>query len=126
MTSHTRYTVSFTCGALLALESIRIANVYVQCSSWEETEEKLSVRMSALASQESSAPASASQKTQATRELTKIRSLLKEIEEYERDLLLPLATEKIAIDLDDSVRVNYPRFGAALKKIAGLKAKEVD
>lgn len=28
------------------------------------------------------------------------------------------------IDLDDGVKVNYPKFGAALKKIVGLEAKE--
>lgn len=37
MTNDTRYTTSFTCGALLAPESIRVATVYAQCSSWEET-----------------------------------------------------------------------------------------
>ena len=30
----------------------------------------------------------------------------------------------IAIDLDDGVKVNYPKFGAALKKIPGLEASE--
>lgn len=88
--------------------------------------DKLSVHMSSLATRENAATLSASQKAQAIKELTKLRSLLKEIEEYERELLLPLATENIRIDLDDGVRVNYPRFGAALKKIAGLEAKETD
>ena len=30
----------------------------------------------------------------------------------------------IAIDLDDGVKANYPKFGAALKKIPGLEASE--
>ena len=30
------------------------------------------------------------------------------------------ATQKIEIDLDDGVKVNYPKFGKALKKVAGL------
>ena len=29
-------------------------------------------------------------------------------------------------DLDDGVKVNYLKFGAALKKITGLDAKEED
>lgn len=86
--------------------------------------DKLTVHMSSLATRENSATLSAGQKAQATKELTKLRALMKEIEEYERELLLPLATEKISIDLDDGVRVNYPRFGAALKKIVGLEARE--
>ena len=35
-------------------------------------------------------------------------------------MLFPLATQKIGIDLDDGVKVNYPKFGAALKAIKGL------
>lgn len=35
-------------------------------------------------------------------------------------MLYPLATVKVEIDLDDGVKVNYPKPGAALKKIAGL------
>jgi len=34
-----------------------------------------------------------------------------------------LATKQLAIDLDDGVKVNYLKFGAALKKISGLEAK---
>lgn len=88
--------------------------------------DKLTVHMSSLSTRENSATLSAGQKAQATKELTKLRALLKEIDEYERELLLPLATEKLSIDLDNGVRVNYPRFGAALKKIVGLEAREAD
>ncbi|CAM5782838.1 BREX-1 system adenine-specific DNA-methyltransferase PglX [Castellaniella caeni] len=49
-----------------------------------------------------------------------------ELEDYERDVLYPLATQQIEIDLDDGVKANYPRFGAALKKIPGLDAKDDD
>ena len=35
-----------------------------------------------------------------------------------------LASQQIAIDLDDGVRVNYPKLGAALKKVPGLEASE--
>ncbi|WP_217362132.1 MULTISPECIES: hypothetical protein, partial [unclassified Aliiroseovarius] len=36
------------------------------------------------------------------------------------DVIFPLAQKKIEIDLDDGVKANYPKFGSALKKIAGL------
>jgi hypothetical protein len=35
-----------------------------------------------------------------------------------------LANQRIEIDLDDGVKVNYPKFGTALKKVPGLEAKE--
>jgi len=48
------------------------------------------------------------------------------LEDYERDTLYPLATEQIALDLDDGVKVNYLKLGPALKKIPGLDAKSED
>jgi len=42
------------------------------------------------------------------------------LKEYEDDVLCPLATERIAIDLDDGVKVNYGKFGGALSPIKGL------
>ena len=51
---------------------------------------------------------------------------LAELEDYERDVLYPLATEQKQIDLDDGVKVNYLKFGAALKKITGLEATDED
>ena len=47
--------------------------------------------------------------------------MVAELEEYEREVLYPLATEQMEIDLDDGVKVSYPKFGAALKKISGLR-----
>lgn len=39
-------------------------------------------------------------------------------------LRLSLATQQVHIDLDDGVKVNYAKLGAALRKIPGLDAKE--
>ena len=50
--------------------------------------------------------------------------MLVELEEYEHDVLYPLASQQIDIDLDDGVKMNYPKFGAALKRIPGLEAGE--
>lgn len=33
--------------------------------------------------------------------------MIAELDNYEREVLYPLATEQIRIDLDDSVKVNY-------------------
>lgn len=62
------------------------------------------------------------EKTKALKQLDKITKMITEMEEYERDLLYPLATQQVEIDLDDGVKVNYPKFGKALKKVTGLSS----
>jgi len=39
------------------------------------------------------------------------------------DVILPLAQQRLEIDLDDGVKVNYPKFGKALAPIPVLAAK---
>lgn len=70
------------------------------------------------------AGASQAEKTKALKEIEKISKMIAEIEEYEREVIYPLAAKQVEIDLDDGVKVNYPKFGVALKKIVGLDAKE--
>lgn len=70
---------------------------------------------------------SSTEQTKAAKEKDKIRGVLLELQEYERDILYPLATERIPIDLDEGVLVNYNKFGKAIKEVSGLndkKAKE--
>lgn len=69
----------------------------------------------------SSTPA---EKSCALKEIEKIKPMIIEMEEYERDTLYPLATRQLEIDLDDGVKANYPKFAPALKKIPGLEAKD--
>jgi len=57
-------------------------------------------------------------------EADRLRRILVELNEYEHDTLYPKASENVVIDLDDGVKTNYPKFGAALRKIAGLEASE--
>ncbi|MGW6729527.1 BREX-1 system adenine-specific DNA-methyltransferase PglX [Nocardia sp. NPDC055029] len=64
------------------------------------------------------------QQAAAQKEADRLRKVLLELDEYEHDVLYPLASRQLAIDLDDGVRVNYPKFGAALKKIPGLEASD--
>ncbi|MCH8559665.1 BREX-1 system adenine-specific DNA-methyltransferase PglX [Nesterenkonia sp. DZ6] len=56
------------------------------------------------------------------KEADQVRKVLVELNEYEHDILYPKASENVVIDLDDGVKANYPKFGAALKRIPGLEA----
>ena len=70
---------------------------------------------------------SAAEQNKATKTIDKLKVVLLELQEYERDILYPLATERIKLDLDDGVLVNYNKFGKAIKEVKGLndkKAKE--
>ena len=81
---------------------------------------------SSLQQQEGLAAGGGTPRQQATaqKEADRLRKVLLELEEYEHDVLYPLASRQLAIDLDDGVRANYPKFGAALKKIPGLEASD--
>ena len=59
-------------------------------------------------------------RTQAQKEVDRVAKVILELRDWERDVILPLAQQKIEIDLDDGVKANYPLFGTALKKFAGL------
>ena len=64
------------------------------------------------------------EKAKALKEIENLKKVVDELVKYEHDILYPLATQKLAIDLDDGVKVNYLKFGAALRKIPGLDAAE--
>ena len=66
---------------------------------------------------------SASERVRANKDAVRFAKAKKELDEYERNVLYPLSTERIEIDLDDGVKVNYGKFGAALRKVAALEAK---
>jgi hypothetical protein len=63
-------------------------------------------------------------RTKAAKELGKIDKMLKEIKAWERDVLLPLAQQRIELDLDDGVKVNYLKFKGAVANIPGLDKGE--
>ena len=67
-----------------------------------------------------SGSASQKEKTDALKMIDKLNKAIDEVNDYEREVLYPLAGQNIAIDLDDGVKHNYPLFGTALKKIVGL------
>ncbi|WP_323041753.1 BREX-1 system adenine-specific DNA-methyltransferase PglX [Gemmobacter sp.] len=66
--------------------------------------------------------ATQTQRTKALKEVGVVIKQIAELEEWEREVVFPLAQAKVEIDLDDGVKRNYPKFGAALKAIKGLEA----
>ena len=60
------------------------------------------------------------QRTKAQEDATNIAAQISELCDWKRDVVFPLAQQRIAIDLDDGVKANYRKFGSALKKISGL------
>lgn len=68
--------------------------------------------------------ASQGQKTKALTEIDTVGKQIQELDTWERDVLFPLASKRIEIELDDGVKANYPKFGAALKPIKGLNDAE--
>ncbi len=67
-----------------------------------------------------SADATKTEKTKALKQIEKLKKTITELDTYENETLYPLATQNIEIDLDDGVKVNYKKFGKALKKVPGL------
>lgn len=86
-------------------------------------DEKLSAKIEQCKHIEASASSSQADKIKASKERETMEKIVTEVMEYERDILYPLATERKEIDLDDGVKVNYLKFGKALKDF-GLKAKK--
>lgn len=111
--------------ALIYMHRYRPDTVSVVLNDYlREFRTKLTSHKNHLEAVSISASATQGEKTKALKEIEKLNKMINEIEEYEREVLYPLATEQVEIDLDDGVKVNYPKLGAALKKISGLVAKE--
>ncbi|MDA3873168.1 MAG: BREX-1 system adenine-specific DNA-methyltransferase PglX, partial [Kiritimatiellae bacterium] len=107
--------------ALIYMHRYRPDTVSVVLNDYlREYREKLSSRMDHLRRLEVRADVAKGEKTKALKDIESIRKTLSELEDWEREVLYPLATERIDIDLDDGVKHNYPKFGDALKKIPGL------
>lgn len=113
--------------ALIYMHRYRTDTVSVVLNDYlREFRAKLDAHLQHLQATSISAGSSQGEKTKALKEIDKVAKVMAELEDYERDVLYPLATQQIEIDLDDGVKVNYPKFGAALKKIPGLEAKDED
>lgn len=80
--------------------------------------EKLNRQRKQLEHQETSG--TAAEQNKARKQMDKIDIMLADCHQYEVEILYPLAGERIEIDLDDGVLVNYNKFGKAVAPIAGL------
>ena len=89
-----------------------------------EYQVKLRSRIAHLAEVQTSGAVNTRDKTAARKEFDKLTKTLHECEEWERQVVLPLAQARIELDLDDGVKVNYLKLGEALATIPGLAAAE--
>lgn len=112
--------------ALIYMHRYRPDTVSVVLKYLRDYREKLTTEKERQAAVSINPASSQGEKTKALKEVDRLAKVLAELEDYERDTLYPLATEQVQIDLDDGVKVNYLKFGPALKKIAGLEAKDED
>ena len=107
--------------ALIYMQRYRPDTVGVALNDYlREFRAKLTSRKHHLEVLSISASAEQRDKTKALKETEKLNRIIVELEEYEREVLYPLAIKQVEIDLDDGVKVNYPKLGAALKNIPGL------
>ena len=63
-------------------------------------------------------------RTTARKEAERLTKTLHECQEWEREALLPLAQQRIVLDLDDGVKVNYSKLADVLAPVPGLAAAE--
>ncbi len=83
---------------------------------------KLESRINHLVHVEATATAT-KEKNAARKEAEKLRKDLKDCQDWERNVILPLAQQRLEIDLDDGVKVNYLKFEGAVQPIPGLTTK---
>ena len=86
--------------------------------------QKLEARLAQLGLDQLNEDLPTRDRTAARKEAEKITKVLKECQAWEQDSLLPLAQQRIELDLDDGVKVNYLKLQDVLAPIPGLAAKE--
>jgi type II restriction/modification system DNA methylase subunit YeeA len=112
--------------ALIYLHRYRPDTASVVLQYLRDFRSKLAAHRAHLEQVSISTSASQGEKTRALKEIETLKKTQAELDDYERDTLYPLATHQVTLDLDDGVKVNYLKLGAALKKIPGLDAKDED
>jgi hypothetical protein len=86
--------------------------------------QKLEARLAQLGLDQLNDDLPSRDRTAARKEAEKITKVLMECQAWEQDALLPLAQQRIELDLDDGVKVNYLKLQDVLATIPGLAAKE--
>lgn len=95
--------------ALIYMHRYRPDTVSVVLNDYlREFRTKLTAHKSHLEAVSISASAGSAEKTKALKEIDKINKMIAELEEYEREVLYPLATQQIDIDLDDALKPTTP------------------
>jgi type II restriction/modification system DNA methylase subunit YeeA len=85
--------------------------------------QKLEARSAQLEQDQQNESLPTREQAAARKEAEKITKVLKECQAWEQDALLPLAQQRIELNLDDGVKVNYLKLKEVLQKIPGLVAK---
>jgi hypothetical protein len=86
--------------------------------------QKLEARLAQLGLDQLNDDLPTRERSAARKEAEKITKVLKECQAWEQDALLPLAQQRIELDLDDGVKVNYLKLQDVLTPIPGLAAKD--
>lgn len=111
--------------ALIYLHRYRADTVSVVLNDYlREFRAKLETHRATQASLSINADETPASKAKALKEIDLATRQIAELDDWERDILFPLASQRLEIDLDDGVKANYPKFGAALKPIKGLEEAE--
>lgn len=112
--------------ALIYMHRYRPDTVSVVLQYLRDYREKLTTERERQTAISINPDSSQGDKTRALKEADRLGKVLDELRKYEDDVLYPLATQQMQIDLDDGVKVNYLKFEGALKKIPGLAARDED
>ena len=83
-------------------------------------EKKLESRIAECRHASTASSSGTKEKIQAQKDVDRFEKALQEITEWDAKVLRPLALERIELDLDDGVKVNYAKLGAILEKVQGL------
>jgi len=89
-----------------------------------EYQGKLRGRLAQLAQSLAGDALAARERAAARKEQERLSKVLHECEEWERDALLPLAQQRIVLDLDDGVKLNYRKLEDVLAPIPGLAGSD--
>lgn len=111
--------------ALIYLHRYRSDTVSVILNNYlRELRNKLAAHKSHLENISIGSTASAGDKAKAVKEIETLKKTIDELDNYERDVLYPLAMQKMELILDHGVKANYTKLGRALRTIPGMNAEE--
>ena len=85
--------------------------------------QKLEARLIQLETDQINDSLEKNERINARKESDKIIRVIKECQRWERDSLLPIAQQRIRLDLDDGVKVNYLKLQKVLAKNSDIKSK---